>query len=427
MKHQLKQYTLRSGSRLLVIYGPGSDSAFFGISVGAGFHNAVAQKFEVPHLLEHLILRDESTSTDKAFSYLLEKNGIYFNAQTESYSTKFSFIAPKTSINEAIKLSIGRVTKLNLKVPELENEKNVIKDELWRTDETIKDKWNFQFTKVLSPWWLTPSQRLETLEKINLNDVIDFYELHYTANNTQYLLAGSFSDAEIKKVVALLEQLLASYQLGVKERGTYSHPSGYNQKIYIEEDEKAKKIYTTFAFIVPRKLSTIKPEIKLLYAILNDGLYCRLTRVLRQKGLSYGVDGGYSIDNDSSYLEFSFSAPKEKSLIIFKKVVRELQDVITGNFTLAELERAKGYTIGDLESGYSSIIDLVHWYGGEFSSGNKLIIYDDFIGKIRNASKTDLNRASKQLINRNNWTLMLAGKDVGEVQYKYRDVLKKYF
>ena len=83
MKHEVSEVTLDNGSRGLLIHVPDASVMSIHISFRAGEFLVPQDKWETPHLMEHLLLgANKKYPKARDFQAEFEKNGAYSNAST---------------------------------------------------------------------------------------------------------------------------------------------------------------------------------------------------------------------------------------------------------------------------------------------------------------------------------------------------------
>ena len=90
MNHKISKIDLSNGSKGLLIHIPDATVMTFEINFRAGDYLVDHQKWETPHLMEHILLgANELYPKSRDFQAELEKNGAYANASTGSYDITY--------------------------------------------------------------------------------------------------------------------------------------------------------------------------------------------------------------------------------------------------------------------------------------------------------------------------------------------------
>src|SRR3954468_17701311 len=90
MKHTVSEVSLKNGSKGLFVHIPSASVMTFDINFRAGEYLVNPEKWEVPHLMEHVLLgANELIPRARDFQAELEKNGAYSNATTSVYDISY--------------------------------------------------------------------------------------------------------------------------------------------------------------------------------------------------------------------------------------------------------------------------------------------------------------------------------------------------
>jgi predicted Zn-dependent peptidase len=86
VKHTVSEVALDNGIRGLLIHVPAASVMTFDVNFRAGEYLVDPKKWEVPHLMEHVLLgANELIPRARDFQAVLEQNGAYSNASTGVY------------------------------------------------------------------------------------------------------------------------------------------------------------------------------------------------------------------------------------------------------------------------------------------------------------------------------------------------------
>src|SRR3954465_6134832 len=86
MKHTVIEIELNNGAKGLLVNVPGATVIDYEFNFRAGEYLVDRPKWEVPHLMEHVLLgANEKYPKARLFQAEFEKNGAYSNAHTSTY------------------------------------------------------------------------------------------------------------------------------------------------------------------------------------------------------------------------------------------------------------------------------------------------------------------------------------------------------
>jgi predicted Zn-dependent peptidase len=90
MKHTVSEISFKNGLKGLLIHIPAAQVMTFDLNFRAGEYLVDEKKWEVPHLMEHILLgANEKFPRARDFQAEIEKNGAYSNASTSVYDITY--------------------------------------------------------------------------------------------------------------------------------------------------------------------------------------------------------------------------------------------------------------------------------------------------------------------------------------------------
>jgi predicted Zn-dependent peptidase len=426
MKHTAKIIKLDKGAELLVINVPNASIAGFGIGVRAGANYAPKDKAELPHLFEHMMFNgNKKYPNQDDFSYQLEKNGTNYNAHTGSTTIDFIYTTGNEFIKQVIKLAFIQITSPIFDDAGLINQKKIIQRELEPSLDDPYMECFYSLQNAISENVYTTAERLKSLDLITIEDISSYYKKYFVSENTKFVLFGSFTTKEIDDYVKQIDKELINYPSGERQPIVFPSLKNYRQKMIVNNSKKAERNCLDITFVNPSYNLKIAPAIKIFYALFNDGTYSRMFRRIRREGVGYSFKGGYSFDKHYSEFYFTDKSSTDHSVKIFEIALEELTDLRSGNFTEEELERARGYVIGNLEKIYSTANDLARWYVSDFAHDEALLDFSKYLEEIKKMTKEDVVKSAKEFVIVDDWVLSLLGPDMKGKEQVYVNILKK--
>src|SRR5574343_1221153 len=90
MQHKVKEVKLKNGVEGLLIDVPGAQVINYDFCLRAGYYLADDGKWEVPHIMEHLLCgANQEYRKARLFEAEVKKNGAYSNAYTNTYTVGY--------------------------------------------------------------------------------------------------------------------------------------------------------------------------------------------------------------------------------------------------------------------------------------------------------------------------------------------------
>lgn len=366
MKHTVTEITLENGVKGLFINVPDASVMTFEINFRAGEYLVPRQKWEAPHLMEHVLLgANQLIPKARAFQAEFEKNGAYCNASTGSYDIIYEAECADFEWDRIADLLLVAITKPLFLEEEFDAEFGNVREELTARSNNhfrhlslaLREQYGFKV--------VTDQERLKLMDNVDLTDIKRHYEATHTTNNLRFVIAGQLP----ARRRVLIEQMLTNIELPEgKERLALPNekPRALKKPLHIQNDT-VKNLYFYMDTFLHRRLK--EPEydaLNLINTMLTETLYSRILGTAREHGLVYSMSSGVGQTKDSTNWWFGAQIMPKNAKALFEIVERELSAVFSGEILESDIAAAKQYalgryqrsgqTVGGTASGYSS------WY-----------------------------------------------------------------
>lgn len=428
MEYQINTYKLNKNSNLIVLNSANTDLVFVGAGLRAGMCYAPTEKMHIPHIVEHLLFEGtRNLPTNLDLVYEAELVGARINANTSiRHLLRMTAKTDKKHYKKMASLLLEQLYHSTLTEEAFNKEKEVVKQEIARRLDDHSLEVSDMLYKLIENNFLNFQEEWETIDPITYEDVKDFYKEYFTAANTFFILAGSFSEEEIDEYMGILNRGLDEVKEGTLQKIDHLKVKKFNRRVVAKNKSEIKTAYFDLAFINLKELIEYQPQIRVFHALLNNGQGSALFQALRQ-GLSYRASTGYSTTLPYSKYTISDYGSEEKIKEIFDVCLKTVKKIMDGNFTDKELERAKAFTYGQFTRSHTNVLDLVGWYADDFVLGDEFVDYNEYKEKLLEVTREDIIEVSNIYFKKDNWALALLGKDVEGKEKEYEEILDKYF
>lgn len=430
MKHTLHQEVLSCGVRVLLVDVPYASTFSFSTVVRAGFKYADPNAFELPHLLEHLAFDGtKQHPTPAEFAFVLEGEGTDSNASTSADLIRYYYNGGRTDLDNIIDLACGQLVDSIFDETAIVSEKGVVDSELSRLLENDSHMCSMVGVGYLEPLFgLSYPERIAQFDGITRQAIVDYYRATHVGNNTCIILAGDFSRGkDVATLLAQLEQRLSDMPKGKQRRHIKNDlPLGFKSQVLVTNSLKKSEGYFELDFINTNYTEDLDQRVamRVFNTILGGGSASRLFLSTRTKGLSYGPQVTSRFDRNLSTAGFYDRAKPAKLLPLFTECVGQTFAVVRGEYTEAELGRARGYLRGDLQSGFERPADLASWYGSNFVWGKELKSPEDALAALQAVTREDISAMAEKFYRSGNWLLSLRAPEGSADEAAYRAVIE---
>jgi predicted Zn-dependent peptidase len=396
MKHTVSEVELKNGAKGLFIDIPGASVTTYELNFRAGEFLVPRKKWEVPHLLEHVIASggNEAYPDRQIFQAEIGKNGADLNAYTSYYYIAY--------IGEVADFEWDRVLKLQLRSldqplflhHEFESEFGNIRDELaalsnnhFRHLDEAMDQ-SFKLNVV------TDKERGELIKNVTREDLIDHYhQTHYT-HNMRFIVAGSLRGrrAELRRVLEGLNlpkggsRLKFPAEMAKKPRKTTFIPNETVENIYFQ----ISSYYNSY-------ISQEEDDaLALVRIMLTDTLYSKIFGKARDQGLVYSVGSTHRQMHKYSEWLLRAQVMPVNAPSLCDIILTEVKNMQNGIIDDSELEAAKQYALGSFQKSLQTV--------GAVASAYSRYFFDDHVEDMRSVparvkaiTKEDISKAMNMM------------------------------
>lgn len=158
------------------------------------------------HFFEHMMFNGSKHVPPKEYDRQLESRGAYSNAFTSHDMTAYYEEGGKESLETMLQLDSDRMRDLSLLPDQLKSEIEVVREERrFRTDNSVPgllDEALYATAFVASPYHWPVIGWMKELERIQRDEMVDYFRTYYAPNNCILLLVGDFVPADAKAKIA---------------------------------------------------------------------------------------------------------------------------------------------------------------------------------------------------------------------------------
>ena len=289
-KSQVRTLVLNNELKVYLLSDPSFNISAASVSVQVGSLDNPNDRQGLAHFLEHMLfLGTEKYPDVDEYSTYLRTNGGYANAYTSSDLTNYQFQVLPDAFEGAIDrfsqfftspLFTEEYTSREVNAVNSEHQKNIMNDN-WR-----RFMISGLFAKEGHPQQMFNTGNLETLGDITRDELIEFYEKHYSSNRMGLALLSTHSLDEME---LWARKYFSGIKNNKKERNSYD--SDYFEKketfrlVRIDPIKDVRNLVMMFALPSTRELYHSKPGRQFGFVLGHEG-----------KGslLSYLKDNGWA-------------------------------------------------------------------------------------------------------------------------------------
>ncbi|WP_423927699.1 M16 family metallopeptidase [Candidatus Palauibacter sp.] len=365
---ELREHTLDNGLR--VVMQPDSSAPLVAVHLmyHVGSKNERAGRTGFAHLFEHLLFQGSENVPREAHFKLVQDAGGTLNGTTWFDRTNYFETLPANELDLGLWLESDRMGffKAGITQEKLDNQRDVVKNE--RRQSYENRPYGLALETVLAhaydeghPYRHPTIGHMPDLDAAKLEDVHEFFDLHYGPNNATLVLVGDFEPAEaLDRVEAWFGEIPAR---PVAPRPVVPPPPGGGERRAVLGDRvQMPRVYLMFHS--PRFADPDFETVDALTCLLSDGNSSRLEQTLvYEKQVAAEVSASTWPTEDVGMCFVVATARPGVSAAELETAVRDvLEEMRDGGVGAGELEgtlnRARHALVGGL-AGFGERADAI--------------------------------------------------------------------
>jgi len=325
------------------------------------------------HILEHMLFKGTTSRAPGVIASQVQDQGGYINAYTSYDRTVYWIDLPAMGAAKAVDILADAMMNATLPEAEYNKEQEVIRREFamgYDNPDRTASLLLFRTAFHTSPFKEPVIGHLDIYNKLNRQDVLDYYKRRYVPNNLCFVVVGDVNAAEIR------DQLTACFE---------KYPRMPLEPVTIAEEppqlgkQEARDTFPTdlsrmnIAWRAPGATSPDAPAVEVLSAVLGTGTSSILnTEVREKKGLVHQIGAGlYTLTPKEGLIYVGAIADPDKRDAAEKEILAQVEKVAREGITLPELAKAKKALLSEHYHGLSTMRGRASDYGnGWLMTGN---------------------------------------------------------
>lgn len=409
MQHIVSELVLKNGSRGLLIHIPHASVMAFEFNFRAGEYLVERDKWETPHLMEHLLLgANQHLPKARAFQAEFEKNGAYSNASTGTYDISYEAECADFEWKRVLQLLTTAISKPLFLGEEFLAEVGNVREELTARSNNhfrhlslaLRQKYGFSV--------MTDKERLELMENVCLKDVLDHYHKTHSSSNLRFVIAGKLTEQRRRAVEKIIDGIDLPEGSG-RTQLPNEHPAQLRKPLHIH-NETVDNLYFYIDTFMGRQMSDPETDaLSLINTMLTETLYSRILGTARERGLVYHVSSGFGNTTQSTNWWFGAQIMPANAEALFAIIVGELNKVFDGSISSRDIAAAKQYALGRYQRSGQTVSGTANGYAHRYFFDDTVEDYYALPGRIKAITKESIVSISRALFEDKIWGLGTLG------------------
>ncbi len=404
---------LPSGIRVVTAPMPHVESVSMGVWVGAGGRCESAAQSGISHFLEHIFFKGTSRRTAREISQAIEGRGGDINAFTQEENTCYYARVATPHTWQALDVLIDMLQHPRLAPVDIKKERDVIIEEIMM----VRDQPHQQVEETLGElmWLNHPLGRplagtCNTVNAIGREELLAYKNRHYIPANMVIAFSGKVDHQ------ACVERVQAAFPEKSGVLPAAFQPLGQAVKrkpldVLVKDVEQAHLAlgFRTFGRRDPRRFA-----LKLFSVILGENMSSRLFQVVREQyGLAYAIQCGGHLFRDTGGFVITGGLDRERLDRAMALVARELRRIKEKPVGKRELERARDYSIGQIQLGLESTTSQMMWIGEHILAYGRVKNPEEGIQSLKAVTAAEIQHLAIELLRPEQASLAMILPDPG--------------
>lgn len=383
----VSHFELQNGLQVVVIPDHRAPVVTQMIWYKVGSADEAPGKSGIAHFLEHLMFKGTSTYPIGEFSAKVGAIGGQENAFTSyDYTAYFQRVA-SDALEMVMAYEADRMHNLVLNEEAVTTEREVILEErrmridsnpaamlVENTEATLF--YNHPYRKPVIGW-------RQEMEKLNLNDAIEFYQRYYTPNNATLVISG---DVTPERVLELAQKTWGQVPRRAEPglRGRPQEPTKHAQRVVTLHDERVTQPSFRISWLAPSYNNESRfpdaqagdaPALDLLSEILGGSIRSRLYQNLIVKNsIASSAGAGYGGDALDDGTFSVYGSPQGTTALsdVEQAVKDEVARIAKDGVSDTELDQARNRFLKSIIFARDSQSGMARIYGSTLSTGQTI-------------------------------------------------------
>ena len=387
MKHAISELVLENGAKGLIIYIPDATVMTFEFNFRAGEYLVERNKWETPHLMEHVLLgANELYPTARSFQAELEKNGAYANASTGSYDITYEAECADMEWDRVMSLVMSAITKPLFLEEEFTAEVGNVREELFARSNNHFRHLNLALREKYGFKVMTDQERLKLIDNVTRKDVREHYKKTHTSDNMRFVIAGNVTPLRQETIVKMIETIDLPEGKG-RLPLPKEVPKSLRKALYIEVPSVENLYFYIDGFMKRHLMDREADALNLVNIIYTETLHSRIFGAAREKGLVYGMSTNYSRLIDSSNFWIGAQVMPKNFVKLLDIVTKEINRTKDGRVSANDLEAAKLFALGRYQRSAQTVSGTASLYSNRYFYDEVIEDYYEVPNRIKAVTK----------------------------------------
>ena len=412
MMIQSRVETLPNGCRVVTAPMPHVESVSMGVWVGTGGRCESKAMSGASHFIEHLLFKGTLKRSAREISQTIEGRGGDINAFTQEESTCYYARVATAHAWEALDVLLDMMLNPRFSPADIKKERDVIIEEIMM----VRDQPHQQVEEMLGElMWAGHALgrpitgTVKTVESLSRESLLAYKTRYYTPANMVLSFAGKVEHE------ACVEQVRKAFSFRGGTLRTRFSPIGrdtFQKPVHLVEKD-SEQAHLAWGFRGFGRHDQRRYALKLLSVILGENMSSRLFQVIREQyGLAYSIQCGGHLFDDTGAFVVTAGLDRDRLERVMKLIAREILKLKDKAVGKAEFERARDYSVGQIQLGFETTTSQMMWIGEHILSYGRVKAPEEGINALHKVTVGEVQKLAGELLSPARSSLALVMPDV---------------
>lgn len=410
-----KTHRLDNGLTIVGEEIPYLKSISLGVWINAGSRIEDKNNNGVSHFIEHMLFKGTKNRTAKEIANAIDNLGGQINAFTSKECTCYYVKLLDSHIDIGIDILSDMILNPLFDDKDIDKERLVILEELKMYEDSPEDLAYDLLTEGIyanDSLGMNIIGTVDSLESIDKNKLLDFFDKYYIPNNAVISISGNF---DFNEIVEKIERKFSSWNK--KELDLQFEKAEFNS-CFIAKNKDIEQVNLTVSLeAIPIENNEEAYALAIINTIFGGSISSRLFQKIREEqGLVYSIYSAQTLYRKCGELSIFASMGNENLNKVYECILEEIKEIKSNYLTDEEIKNSKEQLKGSYILGLESTSSRMMSIGKAMLFNNKIKTTDEVLQCIDQIDNKTINKVIDKIFNLNKLGICIVGRDVEKVK-----------
>ena len=408
-----KKHVLENGLTIIGEEIPYVKSISLGVWINAGSRIEDEEISGVSHFIEHMLFKGTRNRTSKQIASEIDNLGGQINAFTSKECTCYYVKLLDSHIDIGIDVLSDMILNSKFNEDDLDKERSVIIEELKMYEDSPEDLAYDLLTENIykhDPLGMNISGTEESLNRLNREKLLDYFNKYYVPNNSVIAISGNFNFDEI------INKIEEKFKVWKKRDVNVDIKKAEFKSCFLTKNKDIEQVNLAMSLeAVPLENDKEVYALAVINTVFGGSISSRLFQKIREeKGLVYSIYSSQSLYRKCGELGIFASMSNEHLKEVYESIIEEIKIMKKYYLTDQEIKESKEQLKGSYILGLESTSSRMMSIGRALLLNNKVESTDDILKSIDNVDRETVKIVIDKIFNLDKLGVCIVGRDVEE-------------